>query len=77
MRFEPCPPFLGMPGYTARAGKWQFVILRDGDLWTVSYRLIDPTETVSASSTIRGPFSSFDDAAAAAEDIHRQLRRQH
>ena len=75
MRFESCPPILGMSGYSATAGKWQFMILRDGHVWTMSYRLRGPREEVSASSTIQ-LFESFEDAAAAAEEMHQVLRRQ-
>ncbi len=57
----------GLVGYVAKAGQWQFMIISDMGKWTASHRLIDPREAVSASSTIQGPFETFDEAAAAAE----------
>ncbi|HEV2518012.1 MAG TPA: hypothetical protein VGV07_22365 [Devosia sp.] len=63
----------GLVGYVARAGQWQFLVISDMGKWTASHRLIDPQETVSASSTIQGPFETFDEAAAAAEAKYREL----
>lgn len=77
MRFKPIPPILGMTAYAARAGRWRFLILDDGGVWTVSYRLAKPKDPVSASSTIRRTFGSFADAYRAAEDMHAELGRQH
>lgn len=77
MRFEPIPPILGMKAYAARAGRWNFVIIDDDGVWTMSYRLVKPNGQVSASSTIRRTYGSFADACAAAEDMHSELGRQH
>lgn len=65
----------GMEGYLARAGKWNFLIVKDLGKWTTSYRLHKPTTTVSASSTIMGPFEEFRDAEMAAEAKLAELRR--
>jgi hypothetical protein len=67
--------FGSMTAYSAKSGRWQFLILQDKGQWTVSYRIIDPSEPVSASSTIMGPFDSFDDAARAAEEQNNNLWR--
>lgn len=63
----------GLAGYYAKAGRWQFLIISDMGKWTVSHRLIDPKEAVSASSTMQGPFDTFEEAAAAAESTRRDL----
>jgi hypothetical protein len=63
----------GLAGYYAKAGKWQFLIIMDMGKWTVSHRLIDPRQAVSAASTIQGPFETFDEAVAAANGKHREL----
>lgn len=61
--------------YHAASGPWQFLVLQDMGKWSTSYRMIDPKVTVSASSTIRGPFDDFSDATAAADDMLAELRR--
>ncbi len=63
----------GLACYSAKAAPWQFVIISDRGKWTVSHRLIDPRVVVSASSTIQGPFDSFEDAWEAAEIRYQQL----
>ena len=63
----------GLVGYVAKSGPWQFVIIADMGKWTVSHRLADPRATVSASSTIQGPFETFEEATAAAESTRREL----
>lgn len=75
MKFAPTTPILGMTAHAARAGKWQFLILQDGNAWTVSYRLINPKGPVSASSTVKQVFGSFDDARDAAEQKRLELAR--
>ena len=74
LRFEP----LDVPGtasaFIAQRGQWQFLIIHMDGAWTTSYRLIDPKRPVSGSSTIRGPFDTFDEARDAAEDMRRELR---
>lgn len=64
-----------MPVYSAYAGPWQFIILQDMGKWSASYRLRLPKSPVSASSTIMGPFVSFDDAEAAAQEKLTELKR--
>lgn len=63
----------GLVGYVAKAGQWQFMIIADMGKWSVSHRLVDPKGTVSASSTIEGPFDTFDEASEAAEATSRKL----
>lgn len=66
----------GIPtAYAAAFRQWNFLIICDGGSWTTSYRLADPKGTVSASSTIRGPFQDFSDAVSAAYDMLAELRR--
>lgn len=64
-----------MAAYAASAGPWNFLIINDRGAWTTSYRLADPKGTVSASSTIMGPFEDFSDATRAADDKLAELRR--
>ena len=64
-----------MEAYAASSGPWNFLIIKDMGKWTASYRLANPTGTVSASSTIMGPFDEFADAARAAEEKLIALRR--
>lgn len=65
----------GVAAYAARYGAWRFLIIEDRGEWTTSYRLIDPKAPVSASSTIRGPFEAFSDAARAADEMLADLRK--
>jgi len=74
MKFERFNAF-GVIGFGAAAPPWQFVLLQDAAGWTTSYRLIAPTKTVSASSTIIGPFETFEEAKLAAENKLSELRR--
>lgn len=64
---------VGLACYAATASPWQFLIIMDMGKWTVSHRLIDPRQAVSAASTIQGPFETFDEAVAAANGKHREL----
>ncbi len=64
-----------MEAYAARAGQWNFLIIQDMGQWTASYRLDQPSGTVSASSTIMGPFNEFSEATHAAETKIAELRR--
>lgn len=66
---------MGMEGYLARAGVWNFLIIKDLGKWSTSYRLHNPKRSVSASSTIMGPFEDFADAVRAAEDKLAELKR--
>jgi hypothetical protein len=77
MQFErtASPLLAGIETYIARCGKWNFLIIKDTGKWTASYRLHDPKTTVSASSTIMGPFDEFDDAVGASEAKWQELRR--
>lgn len=61
--------------FYAVEGPWTFLAIRDGDGWTVSYRLSQPTGPVSAASTIQGPFQSFEEAKRACRDKLAELRR--
>lgn len=63
----------GLVGYYAKSGPWQFLIIADMGKWSLSHRLVDPKATVSASSTIQGPFDRFEEATAAAEKTRREL----
>lgn len=66
----------GIPvAYAAFSGKWQFMIIQEQTGWTTSYRLKNPTGTVSASSTIMGPFDEFIGAEYAAQQKLSELRR--
>lgn len=66
----------GIPtAYAASVGQWNFLIIKDGGKWSTSYRMADPKGSVSASSTIRGPFEDFSDAVSAAHDMLAELRR--
>lgn len=68
-----------MEAYVARRGPWNFLVIKDGGQWTASYRLKDDAirqgQTVSASSTIMGPFDDFADAVSAAKAKWAELRR--
>ena len=77
LRFRPAAYMAGMPPTLyALAGKWSFVIISRREGWTVSYRLRKPTGAVSASSTIRGPIETQEEAESVAADVLAQLRRQ-
>lgn len=68
-------PWLPLPSYIAHSGRWQFLIIVYKGAFTVSHRLRNPTQPVSASSTMQGPFTSLDDAIDAAETKLAELRR--
>jgi hypothetical protein len=66
----------GMEAYWSRRGRWQFVIIGQREVWTSSYRLSEPNgRNVSASSTMEGPFNSFEDALNSAENMLAKLNR--
>lgn len=76
LKFEPHDhPLMPLPAWLARTGRWQFLIVEDAGQFTASYRLQNPTREVSASSTIMGPFASFEQAAEAAEDKWAEIKR--
>lgn len=66
--------FPTMTAYAAKDGKWQFLIIGENGEWTGSHRLINPTEMLSASATMQGPFDSFDEAADAMNTKAAELR---
>ncbi|SDH07967.1 hypothetical protein [Pelagibacterium luteolum] len=75
LTFKPHPhPMMPLPSYLARAGAWQFLIVEDRGLFTASYRLRNPKSAVSASSTIMGPFDSFEGAQDAANAKWQEIR---
>ena len=68
-----------LDAYSAKSGRWQFLIINDAGRYTLSHRLRDAEAAkvkggVSASSTIQGPFDDFGDAVAAAETKLAELR---
>lgn len=67
------PPMF--PMWLARTGRWQFLIVEHLGVFTVSYRLARPIKTVSASSTIMGPFATFEEAEHAAKDKWVEVKR--
>lgn len=72
------PPSLAAFGYQtfiASAGRWNFLLVNDTGAWTVSYRLRKPTREVSASSTMIGPFDTFEEAKEAANEKWREIKR--
>lgn len=75
IRTDLAPYGVRAEAYSAKAGPWNFLILNDSGAWTASYRLRDPKGSVSASSTIMGPFDEFSDATRAAEEKLAELRR--
>lgn len=70
---------LGITAYSAKASPWGFLIINDLGKWSASYRLLDEHipagESVSAASTMMGPFDDFAGAATAAEEKLTELRR--
>lgn len=78
MNFKRChSPLLPMESWDAKAGRYRFLILKDMGKFSVSYRLRDEhvKGSVSASSTIMGPFDEFSEATAAAETKWAELKR--
>ena len=68
----------GFDSWVAPFGPWNFLIVNDPAHkpgFTVSYRLAAPVGTVSASSTIMGPFETFEEAKRAARDKAAELAR--
>lgn len=81
MRFEreQAMGALGVTAYAAKSGRWGFLLIQDGGKWSGSYRLLDEHipqgESVSAFSTMFGPFDDFADASKAAYAKLEELRR--
>ena len=78
-RRDPMMQALGITAYFAKAKPWGFLIILDLGKWSASYRLLDEHipagESVSASSTMMGPFDDFAGAVTAAEEKLDELRR--
>lgn len=74
LTFVPSATIAGMRTYAALAHGWQFLLVDDAGAWTMSYRQQHPRGHVSASSTMSGPFESFDEASSAAESKLAHLR---
>lgn len=76
LRFEQAKsPVKPYSAYLADVGRWRFLIIDDRGQFTVSYRLRNPKGSVSASSTIMGPFTSLGEAEDAANAKWAEIKR--